>query len=185
MVEFPEPEAAVVARARGGDREAFAEIVRLAQDAVLTVCRRILRDAALAEECAQEAFLRAWRALPAFDAGRRFAPWLATISINCARTARARSAREPGGVPREQASAPSPDASLGDALRGAVDALPLPYREAVALHYLAGFDCAEVSRITGRPVSTVKSDLLRARALLRNRLAALFDRGGARDRGGA
>ncbi len=181
MTQFPEPDPGTLSLARSGDREALGEILRQVQDPVLTLCYRVLGDRDLAEECAQEALLRVCRGLPTFQTARPFAPWLATVVINCARDSRSR--RPQRGAPLEAASpreaqALGIDGTFAAGVREAVDALPMPYREAVALHYLCGLNCAEVARATGRSEGTVKSDLLRGRALLRRRMAPQFLEGG-------
>jgi len=67
---------------RAGDRLAYGILVRRHQSRVIGVAQRYLRDAALAEDLAQEVFVRAYRSLGRFESGRRFGPWLMAIAVN-------------------------------------------------------------------------------------------------------
>ena len=79
-------ESALVERACAGDEEAFGRLVRLAGPAAIAAARRITRDAALAEDAAQEAFLRAYRSFSRVRAGTNYRAWLYKIATNIART---------------------------------------------------------------------------------------------------
>ncbi len=112
-VPLPEPdEAFVVARARKGDASAFEELVRRHQRRVYAVALRIVRAHDVADDVAQEAFVRAWRALDRFEAGRPFAPWVcriaANLAINHVRSPRAREDGLPEGHHETPAHDPSP-----------------------------------------------------------------------------
>src|SRR5919106_6695782 len=85
-----EPEAALVARAQGGDRAAFEELVRRHADQLYAVVMRFVGDRGAAEEVTQEAFLRAWRSIDRFEGRSRFFTWLYRIGINEAKRPAAR-----------------------------------------------------------------------------------------------
>ena len=77
-------EESLIERARTGDRTAFSELVRIHQDEVSTLASRLVRDRELAADVSQEAFIRAWRALPKFRGDARFSTWLHRIVVNAA-----------------------------------------------------------------------------------------------------
>ncbi len=77
-------EAGLLERARSGERGAFSELVRIHQDEVFTLARRLVDDPELAADVAQEAFIRAWRALPGFRGDSQFSTWLHRIVVNAA-----------------------------------------------------------------------------------------------------
>ena len=78
----PEQETALIRRAQAGDTAAFGQLVRLTQTAVFNIAYRLLGTRRDAEDAAQEAFLRAYKALHRFDAERPFRPWISTIVTN-------------------------------------------------------------------------------------------------------
>ena len=120
--EVMEPqESFLIARARRGDRGAFEEIVRLYQRRVYGVALRIVRAHDVADDVAQEAFLRAWRSLDRFDLDRPFGPWVcriaANLAVNHVRSPRAREEGLPDGHAETKASAPGPLGSCSTARR--------------------------------------------------------------------
>ena len=94
----PDNEAALIARAQGGDAVAYGSLVRAHQDIAFRVACLAGGSAADAEEAAQEGFVKAWRALPRFRAGAPFRPWLLTIVANEARNRRRAAGRRAGLV---------------------------------------------------------------------------------------
>jgi len=170
-----EGERALVERARRGDREAFRVLVETHRDRALGVALRITRSAPEAEEAAQDAFVRAWRALPAFRGESSFGTWLHRIvarqALDRAGSARARSRRE---APIEAGFDPgaSEPAALGDALlarrlEALIGRLSPPQRAVVTLFYLEDRAVEHVATALGMPENTVKTHLARARAALR------------------
>jgi len=173
-------ERALVGRARSGDTAAFRRLVERHQGRAYGVALRMLGSPADAEEAAQDAFVRAWRALPGFHGEARFSTWLHRIVVRCAldRSAilKARRSRE---TAIESEAAVDPSAALGRAeaassapelrrnLARMLDALSDVQRAAVVLYYYEDRSVDEVSRILGMPPGTVKTHLHRARALLR------------------
>lgn len=134
-----EPDAALVAAARGGDRGAFAALVERHYGMLSAICRRITGDAEMAADAAQEAVLAALLGLDRLRDDDRFAAWLAGIGINLCRRAlreRARWRRPDGSEP--VAADPGPDeaaaaAEIAERVRAAIAALPPGQRAAVAL----------------------------------------------------
>lgn len=164
------------------DAEAeFPRIVRDHEDRVFSLALRLCSgDRATAEDLAHDVFVKAYRAYCTYDRERRrslaLRPWLATIALNEARN-RARSAARR----RDRVSAtgalpePEPDASVDAATRvdrraalvTALDALPAAQREAVVLRHIGDLSYAQIAEALGRPTATVRSDVHRGLAALR------------------
>lgn len=145
----------------------------------------LLADAAEAEDAAQEAFLKAWQALPRFRAGAPLRPWLLQIVANEARNRRGAAARR-GRLALRAAAIPSatdPPSPEGEALAGerraallaALNELRPEERLVIAHRYLFDLSEAETATALGCPRGTVKSRLSRALARLRVRLTAERD----------
>jgi RNA polymerase sigma-70 factor (ECF subfamily) len=175
----PHNEAALVERARRGDSAAYEALVRAHQDIAFRTACLFAGSAAEAEEAAQEAFVKAWRALPRFRAGAPFRPWLLAIVGNEARNRRRAAGRRAGLAVRaateERASgdaAPSPEAALlasGERreLLAALETLPERDRTVIACRYLLELTEAETAATLGVRPGTVKSRLSRALERLR------------------
>jgi len=169
-------ESSLVERARGGDAEAFRGLVERYQDRVFALARRMVGEREEAEEVAQDAFLRAWRALPRFRGDARFSSWLYRITYRraCDAAASIRSRRrrerdlETAGAITDPAQAAAP--SGGEALERLIASLPEAQRAAITLFYYQDRSLGEVARILGLPEGTVKTHLHRARAALRRAL---------------
>jgi RNA polymerase sigma-70 factor (ECF subfamily) len=171
-------EAAVVARVLAGDREAFRVLVEREYRAVVRTCYRILGNLHDAEDAAQETFVNAYRALATWRREGPFGAWLARIAVRIA-TRRAAGRRtvdwlDPAAV-ETGASGTSPDplvsvvrSEASASLRSAVARLEQPYREVVALRFFADLPLAEIARLTGRPIPTVKTHLRRGLLRLRD-----------------
>lgn len=180
----PEDEAGWIERARRGDAVAFRHLVELHGDRVYGLAYRVIGSAPEAEEAAQDAFLRAWRALPEFRGEARFSTWLHRIAVRCAYDAsarlRARRDREqsyeamvevPGGEAAVAASASAATGPGGEAAgevpAALLERLPDVQRAVVTLYYIEDRSVEEVARILEIPANTVKTHLHRARAALR------------------
>jgi RNA polymerase sigma-70 factor (ECF subfamily) len=167
-------EAAWIRGARAGDPDAFRRLVDRYRDLAYEVALRIVRSPEEAEEIAQDAFVRAWRALPGFREEARFSTWLYRIvtrrALDVAGSARVRAARfaaelDPETLPGPAAPAPAlTDARRLDRILAGLE----PVRRAiVTLYYLRERTVDEVAEIVEMPANTVKTHLHRARAELR------------------
>ena len=162
----------MIDRAKQGDVDAYAELVRRYQRDARRAAAAI-GGAGLADDAAQEAFVRAYGFLHRFRPGAPFRPWLLAIVANVARNQRrsvgrwsraTRATCEHGVAP---ALAPSAEDVVltghsNGALRAAVDALPLRYRDVVSCRYLLDLSEDETAHVLGIPRGTVKSRLSRA-----------------------
>jgi RNA polymerase sigma-70 factor (ECF subfamily) len=171
-----------VERVLAGDAAAFAGIVRRWQSPLVNMAWRYCRDRGRAEELAQEAFLRAWRGLAQWRRESSFSTWLFALAANVFRSELKRFPAV--NLPLEAAPEPSGPAfqhhalaekSSQEAVRRAVLALPLRYREPVILFYFHEMDLAAAARTMRLPEGTLKARLSRARALLRRRFPQLED----------
>jgi RNA polymerase sigma-70 factor, ECF subfamily len=178
------PERDLIRRARGGDQDAFAELVVMHAERVYGALRRFGLDAAEADEVAQEVFVRAWRGLPRFEERARFSTWLYRIAFNEAqrRLSRRDPRRSETGLDQDDQIASLPDSSgLGPeaqtldrefehTLERALDELPADLRAAVALRDVEGLSTGEAAEIAGVGEAAFKSRLHRGRMRLRSLL---------------
>ena len=168
-----EEERAWIRRARGGDQDAFRQLVDRYRDQVLETALRIVRSREEAEEVAQDSFVRAWRALEGFREEARFSTWLYRITtrraLDAAARTRKRSDREVGVDPEvlEGAAAPSAAATDLRRLERVLGDLDPTRRAVVTLFYLRDLSIAEVADSLGMPEGTVKTHLHRSRSALR------------------
>jgi RNA polymerase sigma factor (sigma-70 family) len=178
VVGRPLEESELVERARRGDERAYREIVDAYQGIAFRTAYLVARNAADAEDAAQEAFLKAYRALGRFRPGAPFRPWLLQIVANEARNRRRSAGRRDALVLRAAASepsgeaAPSPEAALlaseqRGALLAAVDMLPADQRDTIACRYFLDLSEEETAQVLGVRRGTVKSRTARALARLR------------------
>ena len=157
-------------------RAEFEMLYREHHRRVYAIALRFARDADRAEEIVQDAFVRAWRSLPSFNGDSRLSTWLHSVAVNAALDGvRARSRRE-ARIDRDvdleryaaEVGRAMPEADLD--LERAVAGLPDGAREIVILHYIEGYPCAEIAERLGIVEGTVKSQLHRARKLLKEAL---------------
>lgn len=165
-------EAQQIARARAGDRQAFGALV-LAHQGYLRrlLLRACLGDAARADDLAQEAFVRAWRALPGFRGEARFRTWLTRLAWSALATERRGPATEAYDESRADAAsdfAPGSDWRLD--LNRAMQQLSERERDALLMCFAADLSHAEAAEVLGWPLGTLKTQVLRARAKLRLQL---------------
>ena len=165
-----------VERVLAGDVRAFEGIVRRWQGPLVNMAWRYCRDRGRAEELAQEAFVRAWRGLAGWRREGSFSTWLFALAANVFRSELKRFPTVT--VPMEEIAEPSHPAGQlhalaaqrsAEAVRRAVLALPVRYREPVVLFYFHEMDLAAAAQALRLPEGTVKARLSRARALLRRR----------------
>lgn len=185
--------AQLVRRARAGDHAAFDALVEEYSSQVYNLALRITGSREEAEDCVQEAFLRAYAALPRFRGRAAFSTWLYRVALNVACDAARRRRRAPLAVSElatGEDPAPDLDRPLGEGLPPrrespeegailhqrrrvileAIQRLPEHQRAVLVLYDLQGFSYEEIARITGARVGTVKSRLSRARLALRDLL---------------
>jgi len=179
---------ALAVEAREGSEEAFRELVERFEGPVYRLVVRIVRRGDLAEEIAQEAFLKAWKALARFDPERRFSSWLFKIAHNTALDSLRRGGSEEalsldapveeGGRAPELPADPNAEDPFdrtaarhaGRALEEAIRELRPAYREVLLLRFAEGLAYEEIAEVTGAPLGTVKVHIHRARQELARRL---------------
>jgi len=170
----------ILRRIENGDRSAFAAVVRHFQHPLFGYLGRLGLAQAVAEEIAQETFIRVWKQLNDYDASRaEFSTWLFTIARNLALHELKRAANKYEVVNDEASSDAAGGHNPSDALdhvqtrQALLDALrrlPLEDRSALALAYLQEFDLATVARIEGCRPGAIKVRLHRAKQKLRQLL---------------
>jgi RNA polymerase sigma-70 factor (ECF subfamily) len=172
-----------VERVLAGDISAFEGIVRRWQGPLVNLAYRFSRDRGRAEEMAQEAFLRAYRALGQWRKDAVFSTWLFALATNLYRSELRRIPARIVSVSLEDIAEPrdtrASDGGLEDhdrdlAVRRAVGALPVKYREALILFYFHDMDVTTAARSLGLPEGTVKARLFRGREILRSKLPQLL-----------
>lgn len=191
-----EPERQIIERARSGDRNAFAKIVRAYEDLIFSFSFKVCRDREKAEETVQDTFINIYRKLNQFNWKSKFTTWLYSIVVNnCLMKRRKNKLREatlsidtPEGFMSDPLhnekgnmiqTIPSwketPDAvvlnkELRELLDRAIHKLPMDYRVVFILRDVEGKSAAETAKIMQLSIPAVKSRLHRARAFLREQL---------------
>jgi RNA polymerase sigma-70 factor (ECF subfamily) len=171
-------ERALVESAKRGSKAAFETLYRNHVGKVYGLCLRMTANRATAEDCTQEAFIQAWRSLPAFESRSAFGTWLHRIAVNAV-LAQVRRRRERLGA---DASAEDEAVALADPMAGddgtvldleaGMRRLPAGARQALVLVGRYGYSHEEAAQMLGIAVGTCKSQVHRARQLLGERLAA-------------
>lgn len=164
-----------LAAARRGDRRAFERLYRRHAPDVHGLCLRMTGRRDVAEDCTQEAFIAAWRALPRFEARSRFSTWMHRIAVNAvlARRRGLAAAGEQASVPIEDIEpllAESADAAGPLDLERAIERLPEGARHVLVLVGLYGHSHEEAGEMLGIASGTSKAQLHRARQLLARQL---------------
>ena len=169
----------------GGDPEAFAALYRRYEKPLFNFLLRVTRRRPLAEDLLQETFTRVWRAARTWDPGRGPAKaWLYKVALNAARSALARKVHRAPHEPLDAGGRELADEAAGEgrlaarideeqrarAVARALDELPDFMKEVVVLRCQQQLSFAEISRVTGAPVGTLKSRFHRAVAALRTQL---------------
>ena len=164
-------EAQLLRKACQGDGPAVRALYERYSPRVYAVVRRIAGDDDLAQDYAQEAWIRAIRALPTFRGEARFSTWLHRIAVNSAlqavRRAETRHKREAPMPESLAVSPPSRDALLSQRLEWALDHLPERMRKVLILHDVEGYTHDEIGELLGTAAGTSKSQLFKARAKMR------------------
>ena len=176
----PDEDERIVDRVLAGDVDAFEEIVLRWQTPVFNLAYRFSRDRGLAEEMAQEAFLKVFRNLGRWRRDAGFSTWMFSVALNHYRTAMRRhrpvhvELAELDGVPGSADLDGRLDKDANDSVvRKAVSLLPPKYRDAILVYYFKQQDVDETAGTLGVKPGTVKARLHRARKLLETKLRAL------------
>lgn len=165
------PEALIVALARTGDRDAFAELVDRKQSWVRNLMRRCCRNETLADDLAQQVFLQAWRDIRRLHRPNRFGGWLKRLAINVwLQHARKHDVLADATDEVELSARQTSD--LGMDLDHALAKLAAPVRLCIILAYHEGMTHDEIAEATEIPLGTVKSHIRRGTQRLREMLAA-------------
>mgnify|MGYP001765748266 CR=1 FL=1 len=174
FITTAETELSLIEQARQGDRSAFGELVRRHYDNVINIVYRFCGDTQLAEDAAQEAFLRAWVNLPSFEPRSSLRNWLYRIAVNAALDVLR---RKPEGSVEEEAAmvtdqAPGPEEALlrkeqAELLQQAMRALPEASRSVLVLREYGELSYQEIAGVLDIPIGTVMSRLNYARNRLR------------------
>lgn len=171
-------EARLVDDARRGDRQAFGELVQRYERRLLRVIQQFVKSPELAEDLAQETFLKAYERLDQFDPARRFGPWLFRIGVNQTLDhMRRRKRRGWWLLFSDRASETSPEPAVADPrqeldLRQEVDAvldqIPENYRIVLMLRDLQNFSTSEIATMLGRKEATIRWRLAEARSMFQD-----------------
>jgi RNA polymerase sigma-70 factor (ECF subfamily) len=164
-------EAGLIALARSGDDSAFDELVRRRQTAIRGLLRRWSGDSHLADDLAQETFVRAWKHLRRLESPTAFGGWLRQIALNVWLDFARRHKVPMHALHDDEATDAVPsDLGLGVDLERALATLRPPERVCVVLAIAEGMSHGEVARATGFPLGTVKSHIARGTTKLRTLL---------------
>ncbi|MBA2549131.1 MAG: RNA polymerase sigma factor RpoE [Burkholderiaceae bacterium] len=183
----------LVERVQRGDKAAFNLLVVKYQRKIFRLLSRLIRDQAEIEDVAQEAFIKAYRALPNFRGDSAFYTWLYRIAINTAKNYLvSQGRRAPTSTPSDIEDAETfddgdhlrdlntPDSMLvtkqvGEAVNRAIDRLPEDLRTAIVLRELEGLSYEEISESMQCPIGTVRSRIFRAREAVALELKPILD----------
>jgi RNA polymerase sigma-70 factor, ECF subfamily len=176
----------LVERAQRGDQEAFATLARASVARTDAAARLILRDPHWAQDAVQDAYLRAWRDLPALRQPERFDAWLNRLVANaCYDQLRRRRRRaievDVAAIAEPEAPDPFAGGAVRDQIERALNTLSADERAIVVLHHYLGLPLPEAAPILGVPLGTAKSRLSRAVHAMR---AALDEATGAEQTAG-
>ena len=185
----------LVRRVQRGDKGAFDALVLKYQHKLVKLVMRYVRNPAEAEDIAQEAFIKAYRALPQFRGDSAFYTWLYRIAINTAKNAVVSRDRSPVEYDLDRSNtdesydmqgrmkdSETPEGLvLTDEIRStvnaAIDSLPEDLRTAIVLRELEGLSYEEIAAAMACPVGTVRSRIFRAREAIDHRLREVFEGG--------
>ena len=182
----------LVARAQRGDKQAFELLVEKYQRKLARLLSRFIRDPAEVEDVTQEAFIKAYRALPAFRGDSAFYTWLYRIGINTAKNylmAMGRRAPTSTEVEAEDAEGFDEGEQLRDintpeslllsneiakTVNSTIEALPEELRTAIQMREIEGMSYEDIAQVMNCPIGTVRSRIFRAREAIAERLRPLL-----------
>jgi RNA polymerase sigma-70 factor, ECF subfamily len=195
MTEQADADALLVERAKRGDVGAFEMLVVKYQRRIERLISRMVRDVDIVQDIAQEAFIRAYRALPQFRGDSAFYTWLYRIAVNTAKKALVDKKRDPvvlqsslvsgddGEEPsrgeNELSDGETPEALLASkeiaaTVNAAIDALSEDLRQAIVLREIEGLSYEEIADVMNCPIGTVRSRIFRAREAIATKLRPLL-----------
>ncbi|VVD81115.1 MULTISPECIES: RNA polymerase sigma factor RpoE [Pandoraea] len=184
---------ALVERVQKGDKAAFELLVAKYHRKIIRLVSRLVRDAAEVEDVTQEAFIKAYRALPQFRGESAFYTWLYRIAVNTAKNHLATQGRRaPTSTEANAEEAETfaeadqlrdintPESMLmskqiAQTVNAAMEALPDELRTAITLREIEGLSYEEIAEAMGCPIGTVRSRIFRAREAIASRLRPLLD----------
>ncbi|MDO9026070.1 RNA polymerase sigma factor RpoE [Zwartia sp.] len=185
-------DAELVARVQRGDKQAFDLLVLKYQRKIMRLLSRMIRDPSEIEDVAQEAFIKAYRALPQFRGESAFYTWLYRIAINTARNWLAQNNRRPS-TPSAQESedgetfdatdnltdSSNPESEMAsrqiaDTVNKAINDLPEDLRNAIVMREIDGMSYEDIAESMSCPIGTVRSRIFRAREAIATRLRPLL-----------
>ncbi|WP_421183555.1 RNA polymerase sigma factor RpoE [Aeromonas enteropelogenes] len=182
----------LVERVQRGDKAAFNLLVKKYQHKVVNLVARYVNNPGDVPDVAQEAFIKAYRALPTFRGESAFYTWLYRIAVNTAKNYLTSQGRRPpssdveadeadsygGGEALQEVSTPE-NLALTDEIKrtvfAAIEALPEDLRTAITLRELEGLSYEEIAEIMDCPVGTVRSRIFRAREAIDKKLQPLIE----------
>lgn len=182
----------LVERVQNGDNKAFDLLVRKYQHKVVSLVSRYVNDHAEALDIAQEAFIKAWRALPNFRGDSQFYTWIYRIAVNTAKNYLVSRGRRPTAYASDvddqedqtlqgrMKDVDTPEAlaltdEIRDTVLAAIDALPEDLRTAIVLREIEGMSYDEIADVMECPIGTVRSRLFRAREAIDTQIKPLMD----------
>ncbi len=171
----------LIAQARQGDRQAYGDLVCRYRDGVVNLVYRMCGDPQLAEEAAQEAFIRVWQHLDSYKPQYPFRNWVSRIAVNAALDALRRTPATvnvediPLEAPDEDPEAQTETRQRAALVQKAVLALPTASRAVLVLREYEGLSYHEIAEALSIPLGTVMSRLNYARGQLRQTLAAQLE----------
>ena len=194
-------DAQLVARAVAGEQRAYELLVIKYQRRITRLAAHMVRDSELAQDIAQETFIRAWRALHQFRGEAQFSTWLHRIAVNTAKRALMNRSRSPvltetalqaareddetSPLERESISETTPESELAAreiaaAVQDAVQALPEDLRCAITLREIEGLSYEDIAQAMNCPIGTVRSRIFRAREAISARIRPMLSHQGGK-----
>lgn len=188
----PDLDSELVKRVQEGDKSAFDMLVKKYQHKIMNLISRYVRDSHEVADISQEAFIKAYRALPGFRGDSAFYTWLYRIAINTAKNHLVSKGRRPPGSDIDSVDAEQYEG--GDALRDTgsperimfrdeirtiifktIDELPEDLKTAITLREMDGLSYEEIAEVMDCPVGTVRSRIFRARDAIDQKIAPLLE----------
>lgn len=175
-------ESQAIAAVKGGDRHAYDYLVTKYMKRVISVAWGIVRNAADAEDLAQEAFVKAYQSMDRFRSGQPFGPWIFRIVTNLSLDVMKHRTKfrdeelsgEEHAPRRDSASLPAATSEIGRRIDQAIESLPQMQRVVARLFLVEEFEHFEIASMTGLSEGTVRSHLSLARKKLREQLAGIY-----------